>query len=113
MLQTMAQPIVFRCPQTGMNVQHWLADAPEGAKDSHSAAICPACAKTHFIHNTTGKLLGDRVRGRAVSPPLSFQHLKTGVHHRLLHRRGNEIAAAKAALRGVEGEILRDHVAHS
>jgi len=35
-----------------------------------------------------------------VSPPLSFQHLKTGVHHRLLHRRGDEIAAAKAALRG-------------
>jgi hypothetical protein len=62
MLQTMAQPIVFRCPQTGMNVQHWLADAPEDAKDSHSAAICLACAKTHFIHNTTGKLLGDRVK---------------------------------------------------
>jgi hypothetical protein len=41
-----------------MNVQHWLADVPENAKDSHSAVACPACAKMHFIHNSTGKLLG-------------------------------------------------------
>ena len=51
----------FRCPQTGMNVQHWLADAPPDAKDSHSSVACPACAKTHFIHNSTDRLLGDRV----------------------------------------------------
>jgi hypothetical protein len=42
-----------------MNVQHWLADAPADAKGSHSAVTCPACTRTHFIHNSTGKLLGE------------------------------------------------------
>jgi len=41
-------------------VQHWLADVPEEAKDSHSPVACPACTRTHFIHNSTGRLLGDR-----------------------------------------------------
>jgi hypothetical protein len=54
----MTKPTLFRCPRTGMNVQHWLADVPEDAKDSHSAVLCPACTKTHFVHNSTGKLLG-------------------------------------------------------
>jgi len=56
----MERPILFRCPQTGMNVQHWLADAPENAKDSHASVVCPACTKIHFIHNSTGKLLGEK-----------------------------------------------------
>jgi len=43
-----------------MNMQHWLEDAPEDAKGSHSSVVCPACAATHFIHNSTGKVLGDR-----------------------------------------------------
>ncbi|WP_291855176.1 hypothetical protein [Bradyrhizobium sp.] len=43
-----------------MNVQHWLADVPEDAKDHHSSVVCPACAKLHFIHNSTGKLLGEK-----------------------------------------------------
>jgi len=43
-----------------MNVQHWLADAPEDTKDSHSPVICAACTKTHFVHNSTGKLLGEK-----------------------------------------------------
>jgi len=56
----MAKPILFRCPNTGMNVQHWLADAPEDEKDRHSSVVCPACAKMHFIHNSTGKPLGEK-----------------------------------------------------
>jgi hypothetical protein len=41
-----------------MNVQHWLADVPDDAKDSYAPVQCPACAKKHFIHNSIGKLLG-------------------------------------------------------
>ncbi len=52
----MGRHILFRCPQTGMNVQHWLADVPEDAKDRHASVVCPACAKIHFIHNATCKL---------------------------------------------------------
>jgi hypothetical protein len=44
-----------------MNVQHWLvADPPEHARHTHVAAVCPACARMHFIHNSTGKLLGEK-----------------------------------------------------
>jgi hypothetical protein len=54
----MDKPILFKCPSTGLNVQHWLADVPEDKKDCYSSVACPACAKLHFIHNSTGKLLG-------------------------------------------------------
>jgi hypothetical protein len=40
-----------------MNVQHWLADAPEREKDHYSPVVCPACTRTHFIHNSTGQVL--------------------------------------------------------
>ena len=54
----MGRHIVFTCPQTGMNVQHWLADVPDEARGNHSPVVCQACTKLHFIHNSTGKLLG-------------------------------------------------------
>ena len=50
--------IMFTCPQTGLKVQHWLEDSPE--PDTHSPVVCLACTKTHFIHNSTGKLLGEK-----------------------------------------------------
>ena len=56
----MAQPILFKCPSTGMKVQHLLADAPENKKDCYSSVVCPACTRLHFIHNSTGKLLGEK-----------------------------------------------------
>ena len=43
-----------------MNVQHRLADAAEGEKDRHSPVVCLACARVHYIHNSTGKLLGEK-----------------------------------------------------
>jgi len=55
----MSRPILFKCPQTGMNVQHSLpesnADEPEG---THRSVVCPACHRLHFINSSTGKLLG-------------------------------------------------------
>jgi hypothetical protein len=62
----MGRHIVFTCPQTGMNVQHWLADGPDDARDNHSPVVCQACTKLHFIHNATGKLLGqdDKIGSR-------------------------------------------------
>jgi hypothetical protein len=51
--------ILFKCPQTGMNVQHWLEDAGD-PKDTHKAVVCQACTRLHFIDGSTGKLLGDR-----------------------------------------------------
>jgi len=56
----MSRPILFRCPQTGMNVQHWLASEPDNAEGTHTSVVCPACTRLHFIDSSTGKLLGEK-----------------------------------------------------
>ena len=61
-MRTMDRPILFKCPNTGMNVQHWLAETSKAAPDLHVSVTCPACAKVHFIQSSTGKLLGERQR---------------------------------------------------
>jgi hypothetical protein len=62
MLPGMGRPIIFKCPQTGMNVQHWLADTEEGEKEAEKEAyvsvVCQACNRLHFINSSTGNLLG-------------------------------------------------------
>jgi hypothetical protein len=34
---------------------------PEDKRDHHSLVVCLACTKAHFIHNSTGKVLGTQV----------------------------------------------------
>ncbi len=53
--------VVFRCPRTGMNVQHWVAEeaAPGNSDCTYETVICKACTRLHFINRGTGKLLGD------------------------------------------------------
>lgn len=57
-MAVMDRHILFKCPQTGMNVQHRLSDAP--ANGTHVSVPCPACARLHLIDRSTGRLLGDR-----------------------------------------------------
>jgi hypothetical protein len=57
----MDRQIVFKCPTTGMNVQHELPGAPSEAPDTHVSVICPACTRLHLINRATGKLLGQRL----------------------------------------------------
>ncbi len=54
----MERPIVFKCPQTGLNVQHLLTDEP--GDRTHVSVSCPACTRFHLIERATGKLLGER-----------------------------------------------------
>ncbi|MBB4260066.1 MULTISPECIES: hypothetical protein [unclassified Bradyrhizobium] len=59
----MQRQILFRCPRTGMNVQHRIDDArPESFEpaDNYVSVRCPACMSLHFVNSTTGKLLGER-----------------------------------------------------
>ena len=57
----MSRPIIYKCPQTGMNVQHWLPAAPDDEpKGTHRSVVCAACRRLHFINNLTGKLLGEQ-----------------------------------------------------
>jgi hypothetical protein len=54
--------LVFKCPRTGMNVQHWLADDPEpgDTSGSYETVVCKACSGLHFINRANGKLLGEQ-----------------------------------------------------
>jgi hypothetical protein len=52
--------VLFRCPNTGLNVQHVLPDdGPSESDKSHYAAVtCLACTRLHFVNRSTGKTLG-------------------------------------------------------
>jgi hypothetical protein len=55
----MAALILFRCPETGLEVETLLErqdkDRPPRA---YEALVCPVCTRLHFIDAATGKLLG-------------------------------------------------------
>ncbi len=52
--------LIFRCMQTGMNVQVHLPDDDADHPDSYVTVSCPACATIHLINKTTGRLLSDK-----------------------------------------------------
>jgi hypothetical protein len=50
--------VVFRCPRTGLNVQHWLEESKPGDLiRTFESVVCKACTRLHFINRTTGRLL--------------------------------------------------------
>jgi hypothetical protein len=52
--------VVFRCPRTGLNVQHWLDESkPEDPNSTYESVVCKACTRLHFINKSTGRLLGE------------------------------------------------------
>lgn len=55
----MERNIIFKCPRTGMNVQHWLPGPMSGAADTHVSVRCPACGSLHFVNIATGKMLSE------------------------------------------------------
>jgi hypothetical protein len=52
-------PFIYRCPNTGSNVQGWVADDPaEEDDEAFEAVMCTACARVHRVNPKTGKVLG-------------------------------------------------------
>jgi hypothetical protein len=53
---------VFKCPRTGMNVQHRLADesVPGDQRCTYETVLCQACGRLHFINRSSRKLLGEK-----------------------------------------------------
>lgn len=49
---------MFRCHVSGENVQRWVDDDPDGARNSYVIVDCLACGKLHFVNRSTHKLLG-------------------------------------------------------
>ncbi|RXH18341.1 hypothetical protein [Bradyrhizobium guangzhouense] len=51
---------LFRCPNTGMNVQHHVGEASSETKDGAVVVVsCPACARIHLMNVATGRLVSD------------------------------------------------------
>ena len=50
---------LFRCPNTGMNVQGWIADDPaEVGDDIYEPVTCAVCVRVHLVNPKTGRVLG-------------------------------------------------------
>ncbi len=55
------ESIVFRCAETGSDVQLRLSDLPSPDRgDSYEAVACPACGRMHLINKLTGRTLSDK-----------------------------------------------------
>jgi hypothetical protein len=54
--------LIFKCPHTGMKVQHWVADeiAAEDHDRTYETVVCQACRRIHLINRSSGKLLGEK-----------------------------------------------------
>lgn len=53
--------IIFKCPRTGWNVQHWLDEPdPDDPNCTYESVVCQACSRIHFINRSNGKLLGEK-----------------------------------------------------
>ena len=51
-------PFLYRCPNTGDNVQGWAAEDPEDDDLMYIQVTCLACAQAHLVNPKTGKVLG-------------------------------------------------------
>jgi hypothetical protein len=51
-------PFLYRCPNTGDNVQAWAADAPEDDELTCVQVTCLACAQSYLVNPKTAKVLG-------------------------------------------------------
>ena len=58
----MERQILFKCPRTGMTVQHLLPGT--GSEGTHVLVRCQACMGSHLLDSTTGALPGEGGVGR-------------------------------------------------
>ena len=54
-------PFLYRCPNTGNNVQAWADDEPDDDDFTYVQVRCLACAQLHLVNLKTGKVLGSDV----------------------------------------------------
>ena len=56
----MSMTFIYRCPNTGLNVQGWIADDPtEGEAEGFEPVTCLVCTRQHLVNPKTGKVLGE------------------------------------------------------
>jgi len=52
-------PFVYRCPNTGLRVQGFIAEDPLDDGESYEAITCLACRRLHLVNPVTGRVLGE------------------------------------------------------
>jgi hypothetical protein len=53
-------PFLYRCPNTGLKVQGWIADEPaDDDAETYESITCLACAQVHLVNPTTGRVIGE------------------------------------------------------
>ena len=53
-------PFIYRCPNTGMKVQGWVADEPtDDGADTYESVSCLVCTRVHLVNPKTGKVIGE------------------------------------------------------
>jgi hypothetical protein len=55
---TAMPPFVYRCPNTGLNVQGFSAEEVPADDESFETLTCLACRQVHLVNPTTGRVLG-------------------------------------------------------
>jgi hypothetical protein len=53
-------PFLYRCPNTGHQVQGWAADDPESGEHTYHEVKCLACGQLHLVNRKTGRTLGEQ-----------------------------------------------------
>lgn len=51
-------PFLYRCSNTGLRVQGFVAEEVPDDADSYELITCLACQQVHYVNPTTGKVLG-------------------------------------------------------
>jgi hypothetical protein len=52
------RPLIFTCPTTLFEVQHWLDRDDDPTEDEYEGIVCSGCGRMHFLNRKTGNLLG-------------------------------------------------------
>jgi len=55
----MPRTFLYRCPNTGQNVQGWSADEVTDDDETYQSFQCMACTRVHLVNLKTGKMLGE------------------------------------------------------
>jgi hypothetical protein len=51
-------PFLYRCPNTGFQVQGWSADEEPSNSEVYESLTCLACGRSHLVNPKTGRVLG-------------------------------------------------------
>jgi hypothetical protein len=68
-IKCIMEVFLFRCPNTGLMVQGWVADDPPASDDNtYESITCTACGRLHLINPKTRRVLGGSKDERSRPP---------------------------------------------